>query len=427
MSFADTAVIFAAALLLAQPLSNASEPPEGGNRRSEDQAKYLDAEEVIVIQDERDAGMDGRYDWGPSIMLDDDGIYKMWWTRLGGGRDKEFTLTIPLPDGSPFEYKYPDWGDRTYYAESRDGVHWNIEGADFTGNAAGYSPDSPGPLLVMVPLQKAPEYYHIGCPSVVKVDGVYRMFYEAPSEFQVQLNDSGGVRYVTEYQNQVLLATSRNGKNWSKFPTSRAPKPIIPAPEGNTRPGKQRYGLGQPSACYKDGRFILHYVDACTGPGDFQVRVESDEPSFSEPRVFSKRIGRPRGGEGIPAGAVARFAQTDVKYLGDVWYLVRPAYGTGNLGIMASRTGLFPADANAPHPKDVFPQLRIKDPLGQEWTERLFPRFLTNPEGEILVQDGMVSLYYSAGTGWKEKAYSWDLRLCRVRLEDLEALMDGGK
>jgi hypothetical protein len=122
---------------------------------------------------------------------------------------------------------------------------------------------------------------------------------------------------------------------------------------------------------------------------------------------------------------VARFAQTDVKYLGDVWYIVRPAYGTGNLGIMGSRTGLFPADADATHPKDVFPQLRIKDPLGEEWAERLFPRFLTNPEGEILVKDGMVSIYYSAGTGWKEKAYSWDLRMCRVRLQDLEAIVEG--
>jgi hypothetical protein len=65
-------------------------------------------------------------------------------------------------------------------------------------------------------------------------------------------------------------------------------------------------------------------------------------------------------------------------------------------------------------PREVFPQLRAPDPRGTNYEERLFPRFLTDPHGQILVQDGCVAIYYASGLGFKEKAYTWDLHRCEV-------------
>jgi hypothetical protein len=381
--------------------------------------RILEVYDVVAIQDEPIDPANGWYDWGPSVMLDE-GVYKMWWVRWGGANRKRFAYRTILPDGEPYEFTYPDRGDRVYYAESRDGTTWHIDGEDYRGSEKDFGPDSVGPLLVLEPAHVEHEYYHVGTPSVIKVSNTYYMYYETCAEFIVTRGEDGNVRVGNEYHNQVFLATSPDGKTWAKYPNDDAPQPIIRAPERNKQAGRQRYGLGQPSVFYRNGRFVMHYVDSCTGPGDFIVRIEADNPQFRDavkPPLL--RLMPASGGQGIPQGSVARFAQTDVKYIGDMFYLVRPAYGTGNLGILASPTGVFDSDTNASHPKDVFPQLRIADPLGAEWRERLFPGFLTVPEGEILVEDGMVTIYFSSGLGWKEKAYSWDLRRCRISVETI--------
>jgi hypothetical protein len=397
---------------------------EPGKQR-EVTGRYLEARDVIAIQNEPIDGAQGRYDWGPSVMYDE-GVYKMWWVRWGGANRKRFAYQTVLPDGEPYEFTYPDRGDRVYYAESRDGVNWNIEGEDYQGGKADYGPDSNGGLMVLEPAHTEHEYYHVGTPSVIRVNGVYYMYYETCGEFIVTRAEDGNIRVGNEYQNQVFLATSSDGKTWTKHPNNEHPQPIIRAPVENKQPGRQRYGLGQPSVFYRNGRFVMHYVDSCTGPGDFIVRIEADNPLFRNATKFPATLQAESGGQGIPAGSAARFAQTDVKYLGDTFYLVRPAYGTGNLGILTSQSGVFDSDANASHPRDVFPQLRIADPLGPEWKERLFPGFLTDPAGQILVEDGMVTIYFSSGLGWKEKAYSWDLRRCTVGNRQLAALVGRG-
>jgi hypothetical protein len=161
-------------------------------------------------------------------------------------------------------------------------------------------------------------------------------------------------------------------------------------------------------------------VDSCTGPGDFIVRVEADNPYFQNPRRFPRSLAESSSQPGIPAGAVARFAQTDVKYLGDKWWLARPAYGTGNFGLLISANGVFHADAQARRPAEVFPQLRAADPRGTNYGERLYPRFLTDPHGRILVQDGCVAIFCASGLGFKDKAYTWDLHRCDVEARLLE-------
>lgn len=370
---------------------------------------------VLPLQCEEVAPESGRYDWGPSVMLDDDGLYKMWWVRLGGtGQGLRFPFAARLPSGELFSFTYPDWGDRVYYAESRDGLAWNLDGPEYAGDLRLFGPDCPGPMMVLGPAESRQEINHIGTPSVVKVRGIYFMYYEACADYRVDVDAEGRVVGLGEYHNQVFVATSRDGKAWRKRPIDRNPRPVILAPKSNLELGQQRYGFGQPSAFYQNGRFVLHYVDSCTGPGDFVVRTESGDPYFHDSTVFARQL-QPAGSPAtVPAGAVARFAQMDVKPLSGAYYLVRPAYGTGHIGLLGSRSGLFQADNDAVAPTEVFPQIRVRDPRGDDWLEVLYPRFLTDPHGQILVRNGRVSIYYGSGRGWKDDSHTWKLFRCEV-------------
>ena len=383
------------------------------------QQLVVESKRVVALQHEPENPSSGRYDWGSSVMKDGE-IYRMWWTRLGGGKSRRFPYRGPLPDGESFEFTYPDWGDRIYYAESRDGLIWHIEGDDFSGPPTQFGPEAQGPLRVLGPSETAQQRNHLGNPSVLKVEGVYYLYYEAPCEYVLTRGPDGKPRVGDEYHNQIFVAVSKDGRSWSRWPEDQNPQPILAAPESNRRSSQHRYGMGQPSVCFFHGRFVLHYVDSCTGPGDFIVRMEADNPFFRNPRPFARSLAESSSQPGIPAGAVARFAQTDVKYLGAQWWLTRPAYGTGNFGLLASSNGVFIADAPARSPRAVFPQLRAPDPRGPQYGERLYPRFLTDPHGQILVRDGSVAIYYASGLGFKDKAYTWDLHRCEVEIRLLE-------
>jgi hypothetical protein len=378
----------------------------------------IDAGSVLAVQREPDDRAGGRYDWGACVMYDG-GLYRLWWVRLGGASKSRFPYATVLPDGQRFEFTYPDWGDRVYYAESRDGRTWHLDGKDYAGPVDRFGPDANRPLMVLGPAETDQERNHIGSPTVIKVAGTYYMYYEACSEFACTRQSDGRITVGNEYHNQVFVATSKDGHTWRKHPDDRRPQPIIAAPADNKRPGRQRYGLGQPSVFHRNGRFVMHYVDSCTGPGDFIIRIEADNPYFTNARRFPQTLQRVSGQPGIPAGAVARFAQTDVKYLGDRLFLVRPAYGTGNLGILVGRTGVFDADANARAPQDVYPQVRTPDPRGKDYRERCFPRFLTAADGEIRIEAGCIVIYYGAGREGKQNAYTWDIQRCDVPLRDL--------
>ena len=161
------------------------------------------------------------YDYGPTAMQDEDGTYKMWWT---GG--------------------YPDlniW-DHIYYAYSSNCTTW-------TGRR---DVMSPSPLALTAD------------PTVVKVNGTYFMY------FTGTWNSDGT-------QNDIYLATSTNGINWTKYPSNSNPQPVI----ARQSPGPGLYGAGQPSVIYKDGQFILYYLDQ-TAPIDGLYRaVSSDGVNFS--------------------------------------------------------------------------------------------------------------------------------------------------
>jgi hypothetical protein len=373
---------------------------------------------VTPLQREAEDPARGRYDWGPAVILHD-GLYRMWWTRLGGGNVKRFPYAGNLPDGERFEFTYPDYGDRIYYAESRDGRTWHIEGPDYTGKPEEYGPDSKGPLLVLGPAESSEQRMHLGSPSVIRADGRWYMYYESCPLFILRRGADGRPAVGDEYNNQVFVATSPDGRTWRQHPDPGDPRPILAPPKENRLPGRQRYGFGQASVSYRAGRYTMHYTDSCTGPGDFIVRIEADNPFFRDARVFGRSLASTDPDVRCPAGSVARFAQVDLKFVDGEWLLVRPAYGTGHLGVMVSSDGVFAADARARAPQEVYPQVRTPDPRGPDYLERSSPRFLTDAEGRIIVQDGRIIIYYGSGALSKGKAYTWDLYRCEVPLKAL--------
>lgn len=223
-----------------------TENPNGGEPEKPDETDYTLAENYdfgdsatwagtgTVSTDLGDCIMDvypydERYDWGQSIMYDEEeGIYKMWWCRHSGF-------------------------DSIWYAESEDMKNWH----------------SLRKLL-------APETnttwikLHVGKPTVLKLNGKYIMYFEAPATLR------GGA----EFDNNVFMAKSDDGKQWhvltekdinpSKADANDSePYPVIRMTseqmaaswEQACKPGGSGYGfygIGQPSAVYRNGTYYLY-------------------------------------------------------------------------------------------------------------------------------------------------------------------------
>lgn len=177
------------------------------------------------------------YDWGHSVIYED-GVYKMWWVR-------------------PAVY------DSVYYAESTDLKNWTE-----TQRVICLAPNS----------SNVTKYDNIkgmiGKPSVIHVDDTYYMYFEAPASEDPDVSQT-----VLEWDNQVLLATSFDGINWSFYSDSNGePQPVISMPEelmGNTN--DKDYGAGQPSVFYKDGKFYVTYCYVIYSQGIHQIRVASSD------------------------------------------------------------------------------------------------------------------------------------------------------
>lgn len=147
------------------------------------------------------------YDYAPSVMLDTDGLYKMWWC----GEDPS---------------QLPNIVDVIYYAESTDGFNWST------------------PTMVLE--SAGPPHQGIwACdPSVVKAsNGYYYMFYTSEGHL---MGD-----------NQIFLAWSADGFQWDY---TNGGQPVIPLlnPDGS-------YGIGQSSVLYLDLRFLQFYTDTSGG------------------------------------------------------------------------------------------------------------------------------------------------------------------
>lgn len=194
---------------------------------------------------------DDKYDWGQSIIYDeDDGIYKMWWCRNSGY-------------------------DTIWYAESEDLKHWR--------NAE---------KIMTVTENTEWIKLHVGKPAVLKIDGEYKMYFEAPAT----LNN------WKEFDNNVFLATSSDGKRWNVRSKDGEPYPIIRMTDEQMADswdqsqqaggsGYGFYGFGQPSVCYKDGKYYLYYTHTLIEGDRMYVATSDDGVNFTAGREVFLRAG----------------------------------------------------------------------------------------------------------------------------------------
>jgi hypothetical protein len=172
------------------------------------------------------------YDYVPTVMKD--GVYKMWW--CGGIA-----------------------GDYILYAEA-DSLSgpWHARGST-TANS--YN-------IVLRPTGNAAHFdgVHACDPSVIRVDGKYYMYY-------------GG--YGTNAgTTQIGVASSDDGLTWTRL---NGGNPII-RPHRDISLVSNKYGAGQPSVTYLNGKFYLIYTDstgiAVDGNGGGQFVLRSSDPTF---------------------------------------------------------------------------------------------------------------------------------------------------
>lgn len=192
----------------------------------------------VYLQDVID---DDVYDWGHTVIKEGD-TYKMWWTR-------------------------PAFYDAVFYAESRDLKNWvNVQR-----------------VICLSPNQGNIKKYDnikgmLGKPSVIKVDGKYRMYFEAPAT-----EDPDVTATVKEWDNQVMLATSDDGINWSFYSDDKGePKPVIALKEEEKGLSNKPYGVGQPSVFYKDNTFYLTYCYVLNNKHEIRVATSTDGVAFGD-------------------------------------------------------------------------------------------------------------------------------------------------
>ena len=156
-------------------------------------------------------------------------------------------------------------------------------------------------------------------------------------------------------------------------------------------------------------------MNSCTWWPDTIIRLESTDPTFRDacPTIqgLANALGCPTP---PPAGAVAKFAQTDICYLGDSFYLVRPVYGTDRIAVLRSTSGVFWSDDLSHDPIHVPRQIALHDPRDVKFRGRLFPGFLRTPHGQIAGDPRHITVFYGSGDvdgpGWTP--YTWDI--CRA-------------
>ncbi|RKG82521.1 beta-xylosidase [Corallococcus exercitus] len=172
------------------------------------------------------------YDYVPSVMKD--GVYRMWW--CGGIA-----------------------GDYILYAEADSlGGPWHARGSTAANS---YN-------TVFRPTGNAAQFdgIHVCDPSVIRVDATYYMYYGG-------YGDGTGTTMIG-------VASSPDGLNWTRL---NGGNPIIvPARDYRTVPNK--YGAGQPSVTYVEGKFYLIFTDstgyAVDGNGGGQFVLRSSDPTF---------------------------------------------------------------------------------------------------------------------------------------------------
>ena len=301
---------------------------------------------------------DDKYDWGQSILWDEeDGVYKMWWCRNSGY-------------------------DTIWYAESTDLKNWT--------NAQ---------KLMTVEEDTTWIKMHVGKPSVLKTDGKYLMYFEAPATLMSY-----------EFDNNVFLATSDDGIHWEIYEGDAGePYPVIRMTDEQMaesmkhyeEQGTGFYGIGQPSALYHDGLYYVYCTYSLVQGDRMYVYTSEDGIHFSEGReVFTR-------------------ANCGVKYntLTDK-FMMAYEYTTGNL----SRVYYMESDDGYKFTYSNFIEASNNEDIlstGAGFV-RCYPDFVHDGTGcindytfYVAYMEGTMA---DAGNDWRQYANTWDIHISAVNL-----------
>ncbi len=325
------------------------------------------AAEKMVVTDLGDFIIDAypydeRYDWGQSVICDEEeGVYKMWWCRHSGY-------------------------DSIWYAESEDLKHW-------TNAQKLLAPETNTTWIKL----------HVGKPSVLKLNGKYIMYFEAPAT----LNG------WKEFDNNVFMATSDDGIKWSIWQgDADEPYPVIRMTDTQMQAswnqsqmaggsGYGFYGIGQPSAVYKDGTYYLYCTYSLEAGDRMYVFQSTDGIHFDQGQeVFT------RAGSGIKYNTLTQKFMMTYEY--SQGRMSRVYYMESDDGVKFTYSNYTEAANNQ----------NILSTGGG--FVRGYPDFIGNGSGHVNGHTVYVSYMEGkmadTGNDWRQYAHTWDIHFAAFNL-----------
>lgn len=295
------------------------------------------------------------YDWGFSVIKEGN-IYKMWWVR-------------------------PSLYDAIFYAESTDMKHWsNVQRV----------------ITISTPVKKEFKWlkWMLGRPSVLKVNDTYFMYFEGPATHEL-INGSS-----SETDNNVFVATSKNGINWTFYPDNNNPTPVVQEPIELM--DKRDYGVGQPSAVYKDGTFYLYYCYVLAGKNQLMVATSKDGINFGDPKTHTNL--------GMVNGLGVKYNDVTKKFMMIFPYSIggKPA----DYYIMESTDPLkWPYNTTQEAAK---PAVKVTNNQSYQYA---FADFVTNGQGHITTETFYITYMQgkiSTTSDWRSEYRTWDGHITAV-------------
>ena len=169
------------------------------------------------------------FDFAPTVLKEGN-TYKMWWCGVS-----------PANSTDVFNI---------YYATSNDTLNWSPR------------------IVVLQSTKNSSDSLFVCQPTVVKVNSTYYMYYTGTS-----LNISNSS--ITS-RGSIFLATSNDGKNWTKYQTNSNPQAVIVPTQGVST------FVNLPSVLYYNNKFYLYYTNSSSGNGtDTFLATSSDGKQFT--------------------------------------------------------------------------------------------------------------------------------------------------
>lgn len=288
----------------------------------------------------------------PQVMRDDDGVWKMWYY----GRDPTFDRAINFPAG------------RSGLAISADGIHWErVRG-----------PLTMGAVLEPHPDRNRFDSGHVGVTNVLKIDGLYWMWYLGGNQDEV---GRGGMRYKG-LRMLPGCAISRDGRHWTRVEGPYHGALLAPGGEGAFDALLCNWPRVLPD---DDGTWKLYYHSRRPdGGATVGLAVSTDGLRWEK---VGPILGNGADGAWDAAGPGCRHV---LKVNGDylMFYEGRDADGYYSIGLAVSRDGIhWERDANGAEPGG--PYFRHAPKGSGRWDARA-----VGTPWVVPMDDGSFRLYY---------------------------------